>query len=109
MLADAIIQYTQLALQLANLTATSRASLVRTPVPKHVPTDNKRGRPTAMAVVARTNHRVDEYYRKKPLQSDAQMSRPYQEEEKKQGAAEDDVMEFIDTSSNPQPMPSLKP
>ena len=37
------------------------------------------------------------------------MSRPYQEEEKKQGAAEDDVMEFIDTSSNPQPMPSLKP
>ena len=66
-LADAIIQYTQLALQLANLTATSRATLVRTPVPKHVPTGNKRGRPTATAVVARTNHRVDEYYRKKPV------------------------------------------
>ena len=29
-LADAIIQYTQLVLQLANLTATDRASLVRT-------------------------------------------------------------------------------
>ena len=41
MLADAIIQYTQLALQLANLTATSRATLVRTPVPKHVPTGNR--------------------------------------------------------------------
>ena len=62
-LADAIIQYTQL----ANLIVTSRATLVRTPVPKHVPTGNKRGRPTASAVVARTNHKVDEYYRKKPV------------------------------------------
>ena len=76
MLADAIIQYTQLALQLANLTATSRATLVRTPVPKHVPTGNRRGHPTATLVVARTNHRVDEYYRKKPVQRDAQMSHP---------------------------------
>ena len=33
-LADAIIQYTQLALQLANLTATSRATLVQTLVAK---------------------------------------------------------------------------
>ena len=87
MLADAIIQYNQLALQLANLTATSRATLVRTPVSKYVPTGNKKGRPTATAVVARTNHRVDEYYRKKPVQSDTQMSHPTQEEEKKQGAA----------------------
>ena len=37
------------------------------------------------------------------------MSRPYQEEEKKQGAVEDEDMEFIDTSSKPLPMPSLKP
>ena len=37
------------------------------------------------------------------------MSRSYQEEEKKQGAVEDDVMEFIDTSSKPQHMPSMKP
>ena len=37
------------------------------------------------------------------------MSRPYQEEGKKRGTAKDDVMEFIDTSSNPQPKPSLKP
>ena len=57
MLADAIIQYTQL----ANLPATSRATLVRTLMPKHVPTANRRGRPTATAVVGRTNHRVNEY------------------------------------------------
>ena len=37
------------------------------------------------------------------------MSHPTQEEEEKQGAAEDEFMEFIDTSSNPQPKPSLKP
>ena len=37
------------------------------------------------------------------------MSHPSPEEEEKQGAAEDDVMEFIDTSSNTQPKPSLKP
>ena len=38
MLANAIIQYTQLAVKLANLTATSRASLVQTPVVKKPPT-----------------------------------------------------------------------
>ena len=37
------------------------------------------------------------------------MSHPIQEEEEKQGAAEDEFMELIDTSSNPQPKPSLKP
>ena len=36
-LAYAIIQYTQLALQLANLTATDRASLVQTPVARNPP------------------------------------------------------------------------
>jgi hypothetical protein len=65
-LADAIIQYTQLALQLANLTATSRASLVQTPAAKKTPTGNRRGRPRASEVIARTNHRMDEFYRKKP-------------------------------------------
>ena len=44
-LADAIIQYTQLALQLANLTPSERASLLQTPVKKNAPTGNKRGRP----------------------------------------------------------------
>ena len=59
MLADAIIQYTQLALQLANLTATDRASLVQTPVEKKAPTGNRRGRPRATEVIAKTNHKVD--------------------------------------------------
>ena len=81
---------------------------MRTPVPKHVPTGNRRGRPTATAVVARTNHRVDEYYRKKSVQNGIQMSHPIQEEEEKQGAVEDEFMECIDISSNPQPKPSLK-
>ena len=54
-LADAIVQYTQLALQLANLTATSRATLVQTPVVKRAPTGNRRGRPKATEVIARTN------------------------------------------------------
>ena len=44
---------------------------------------------------------MDEYYRRIPEQSDAKMSHPTQEEEEKQGAAEDEFMEFIDTSSNP--------
>jgi hypothetical protein len=66
-LADAVIQYTQLALQLANLTATNRASLVQTTVAKKAPTGNRRGRPKASEVIARTNHRMDEFYRKKPV------------------------------------------
>ena len=76
-------EYTQLALQLANLTAASRASLVQTPVAKKTPTGNRRGRPRASEVIARTNHKVDEFYSKKPVQSDAQMPLLSQEEEKK--------------------------
>ena len=83
MLADAIIQYSQLALQLANLTATDRASLVQTPVKKKAPTGNKRGRPMASEVVARTNHKMDEFYRRKPVQSEAQLPLLSQEEKKK--------------------------
>ena len=83
-MADAIVQYTRLALQLANLTATDRASLVQTPVKKKAPTGNKRGRPKASEVVARTNHKMDEFYRRKPVQSDAAMPLHPAEEEKKQ-------------------------
>ena len=60
-LADAIIQYIQLALQLANLTATNRAVLVQTPITKRAPTGHRRGRPKATEVVARTNHKMDEF------------------------------------------------
>ena len=60
-------------MQLANLTATDRASLVQTPVKKKTPTDGKRGRPKATEVVAKTKRKMDEFYRKKPAQSDVEM------------------------------------
>ena len=69
---------------------------------KRTPTGNKRGRPRATKVIARTNHRMDEFYRKKPVQSDAQMPLLNQEEEKKQEAPREEVLEYINTSSNPQ-------
>jgi hypothetical protein len=72
-LADAIIQYTQLALQLANLTATSQATLVQTPVKKKTPTGGKVGRPRATEKIAKTNTKMDDFYRRKPTQSDATM------------------------------------
>ena len=50
---------------MANLTATDRASLVQTPVAKKPPTGNKRGRPKASEVIARTNHRMDQFFHKK--------------------------------------------
>ena len=61
-LATSILQYTQLALQLANLTARSQASLVHTPTKKKAPTGNKRGRPKAADVIARTNLKVDQFF-----------------------------------------------
>ena len=68
---------------MANLTPTSRASLVQTPVGKKPPTGNGRGHPRASEVIARTNHKMDEFYMRKPVQSDAQMPLLNQEEEKK--------------------------
>ena len=69
---------------MANLTATDRATLVQTPVKKKASTGTKRGRPRASEVVARTNHKMDEFYRRKPIQSDAAMPLHPAEEEKKQ-------------------------
>ena len=63
-LADAILQYTHLALQLANLIAKNLATLVHTPTNNRVPNVNKRGRPKATEVIARTNYKVDDYYKK---------------------------------------------
>ena len=60
-LADAIIQYTQL----ANLTARNLASLVHTPTKKKAPTGNKRSRPRATEVITKTNLKVDDFFRKK--------------------------------------------
>ena len=71
-------------MQLANLTATDRASLVHAPTKKKAPTGNKRGRPKAATeVVAKTNRKMDEYYRKKPVQSDIAMPLTHAEEDKK--------------------------
>ena len=84
-LGDCILQYSQLAVQLANLTATNRASLVQTPVKKNTPTGGKRGRPKGKEVVAKMNRKIDEFYRKKTVQGDVEMPPTHSEEEKKQG------------------------
>ena len=63
------------------MTATDRASLVHTPSKKKAPTGNKRGRPKATEVVAKTNRKMDEYYRKKPVQSDVAMPLHHVKEE----------------------------
>jgi len=83
-LADCIIQYTQLAVQLANLTARNLATLVHTPAKKYAPTGNKRGRPKATEVIAKTNHKVDQFFQKKTpvIIVDRPMQEP--EEEKKE-------------------------
>ena len=52
---------------------------------KKTPTGGKRGRPKATEVVAKTNRRMDEFYRKKPVQGDVEMPPSQVEEEKKQG------------------------
>ena len=77
--------------------------MVHIPSKKKAPTGNKRGRPRATEVIAKTNHKVDDFFRKKPTLSDAQMPLVNQEEEKKQEAPREEAVEFIDTSSNPQP------
>ena len=44
---------------------------------------------------------MDEFYRRKPVQSDAQMPLLSHEEEKMQEALREHGVEYIDTSSNP--------
>ena len=55
---------------------------MQTPVKKKAPTGNKRGRPKAAEVVARTNHKMEEFYRRKAIQSDAAMPLYLAEEER---------------------------
>ena len=55
---------------------------MQTPVKKKAATGNKRGRPKASEVFARTNHKMDEFYRRKPAQSDAAIPLQPAEEEK---------------------------
>jgi len=70
--------------QLANLTARNLASLVHTPTKKKAPTGNKRGRPRATEVIAKTNLKVDEFFRKKATQASTDRPMQQPEEEKKQ-------------------------
>ena len=58
---------------------------MRTPTKKKAPKGNKRGRPKATEVVAKTKRKMDEFYRKKPVQSNAAILLLHSEEEKKQG------------------------
>ena len=47
--------------------------MVQTPTKKYVPTGNRRGRPRVTEVIAKTNHKVDDFFRKKPTQADRPM------------------------------------
>ena len=60
-------------------------------------------------MIAKTNHKVNDFFKKKPTQSDAQMPLANQEEEKKQEAPRGEAVEYIDTSSNPQPSSAQQP
>ena len=57
---------------------------MQTPVAKKPPTGNGRGRPRATEVIARTNHRVDQFFQKKTPQVDASMPLQPVEEQKQQ-------------------------
>ena len=94
---------------MANLTARNLATLVHTPTKKKVSTGNRRGRPRATEVIAKTNHKVDDFFRRKPAQVNVDRPMQLPEEEKKQKAQREEVVEFIDTSSNPQPSSEQQP
>ena len=61
---------------MANLTARNLATLVHTPTKKKAPTGNRRGRPRATEVIAKTNHKVDQFLQRKTPSSNA--DRPMQ-------------------------------
>jgi hypothetical protein len=42
-------------------------------VKKYIPTGKKRGRPRLIDVAAENNHKLESFYRRKPIQSDAGM------------------------------------
>jgi hypothetical protein len=94
-LADCILQYTQLAVQLANLTARNLATLVHTPMKKKTPTRNRMGRSRATEVIAKTNHKVDQFFQRKAPQINADWPMQSPEEKKKRS-------EPIETSALPQ-------
>ena len=58
--------------------------MVHTPTKKKAPTGNKRGRPRATEVIAKTNHKVDQFFQRKAPQSNADRHMQNPEEEKNQ-------------------------
>ena len=60
-------------------------------------------------MIAKTNHKVDDFFRRKPTQVNVDRPMQQPEEEKKQEALGEEVVEFIDTSSNPQPSSVQQP
>ena len=60
-------------------------------------------------VIAKTNHKVDDFFRKKPTQ--VNLDRPMQEpeEERKQEAPREEASEYIDIRSKPQPSSVQQP
>ena len=82
---------------------------MQTPFKKKTPTGNKSGRPKATEVVAKSNRKMDEFYGKKPAQSDVEMPSTRVEEEKKREAPREEAVEYIKTNSNPQPNPVQQP
>ena len=69
---------------MANITVKNLASLVHTPSKKKAPTGKRRGRPRATEVITKTNHKVDDFFRKKTPQVNADRPMQQPEEEKKQ-------------------------
>ena len=57
---------------------------MQTPVVKKPPTGNRRSRPRATEVIAKTNHKVDQFFRKSIAQVDASMPLQPAEEQKQQ-------------------------
>ena len=53
-------------------------------------------------MIAKTNHKVDDFFRRKPAQVNVDRPMQQPEKEKKQEAPREEAMEFIETSSNPQ-------
>ena len=62
---NAILEYTSLTVQMQNLTAQQRAKIEQVDVPNYQKTGGKRGRPKATDQIAKTNHKVSDYFNKK--------------------------------------------
>ena len=54
-------------------------------------------------MIAKTNHKVDDFFRRKPTQVNLDRPMKQPKEEKKQEAPRGEAVEYIDNSRNPQP------